>query len=61
VEASSARKEGGEEHQCDMWRLAGMRWRWGGGLERWAARRHAGGAEQRSWPEVEENGLLCNF
>ena len=20
-----------------------------------------GGGEQRSWPEVEENGLLCNF
>ena len=27
MEASSARKEGGEEHQCDMWRLAGRRWR----------------------------------
>ena len=33
-EGTSARKEGGEEHQCDAWRLAGRRWRWGGGSER---------------------------
>ena len=25
-EGTSARKEGGEEHQCDAWRLAGRRW-----------------------------------
>ena len=41
--------------------LAGRRWRGGGSPEWWAARRHAGGAEQRTRPEVEEKGPVCNF
>ena len=52
---------GGGDLPGDVWRPAQRKRGPGGDPERREARRRAGGVEQRSWPEVEEKGPVCNF